>query len=142
MSKPLFALIIAATSNCPLVDVAGTYRINLQTQSASSWRLDDSQPGCLKSGIVDVKVSPDGLMNGDSLTWPPGNMAIFNNSDKFAGRIVPGTTPMQWEGSARDVEMKGTWNRGQLSGEFVRRFIDGKKEIECRGKVSGFKTEK
>jgi hypothetical protein len=49
---------------------------------------------------------------------------------------------MQWVGSAGDVEFKGTWRRGQLSGEFVRRFVYDGKQIECRGKVSGFKMGK
>lgn len=49
---------------------------------------------------------------------------------------------MQWVASAGDVEMKGTWRKGQLSGEFVQRFIENGKEIECRGKVSGFKKSK
>jgi hypothetical protein len=49
---------------------------------------------------------------------------------------------LQWVASAGDIEMKGIWKRGQISGEFVQRFIEGGKEIECRGKVSGFKTGK
>lgn len=141
MIKPLFAVMIAAAMNCPLVNVAGTYTVNFQTQSASSWEID-SKPGCRKSGTVTVEINSEGLMNGDSLEWPPGNMSIINNSGKFSGRVAPGKEPMSWEGSAMDVEMKGTWNRGQLSGEFVRRFIYENKEIECKGKISGFKTGK
>jgi hypothetical protein len=47
---------------------------------------------------------------------------------------------MKWVAAAGDVEMRGTLQGGELSGEFTQRFIEGKKEVECRGKVSGFKV--
>lgn len=142
MYKPILALIFAAVPNCPLVNVAGNYKLDLRTESASSWDLSDKERGCRKSGGTTIEIDSNGLMTGNNLTWPPGNSSILNNSGKLGGRVEPEPEPMQWVASAGDVEMKGTWKRGQLSGEFVRRFIYDGKEIECRGKVSGFKRGK
>ncbi|MFM2060421.1 MAG: hypothetical protein RLZZ507_91 [Cyanobacteriota bacterium] len=144
MNKPLLALIVAATTNCPLVSVAGHYSFDLRTEQASSWRTG-SKPGCRKtgetvtSGIANgIKVNPDGIMEADKVVWSGGR----ESGGVFGGRVEPDSEPMQWFASAGDVEMKGTWRKGQLSGEFVQRFIENGKEIECRGKVSGFKKSK
>ncbi|MBK1989448.1 hypothetical protein A0J48_018235 [Sphaerospermopsis aphanizomenoides BCCUSP55] len=149
MNKPLLALIVAATTSCPLVNVAGNYSFDLRTEQASSWSTS-SQPGCRKTGSTywqtkGIKINSDGIMDGQgqSIIWPNDPpRGGYHGSGLFGGRVEPGTEPMQWVASAGDVEMKGTWRKGQLSGEFVQRFIENGKEIECRGKVSGFKKSK
>jgi hypothetical protein len=157
MYKTLTALILAAATNCPLVDVAGTYTFTIRTEQASSWYgVGDpvSKAGCRKTGGTkwgEIVISPDGSMVGkssggvsgrDFLVGNPGQGGSSRNLGVFGGRVEPGSEPMQWVASAADIEMKGIWKRGQISGEFVQRFIEGGKEIECRGKVSGFKTGK
>lgn len=131
--------VVAATTNCPLVDVAGTYTLDLRTETASSWLGKDPEGGCSKTGSVDkdVKIQADGTMIGGGVGWGSGGW-----HGVFGGRVEPGTEPMKWFGSAGDTEIAGTWRRGQLSGQFVQRFMAGKKEIECRGVVSGFKKGK
>lgn len=74
----------------------------------------------------------------ENVVWSSGG----RKSGYLAGRVEPSGEPIRWEASAGDIEMKGIWNRGQLSGEFVQRFIEGRKEIECHGRVSGFQTGK
>jgi hypothetical protein len=139
MSNIMLALVVAAATNCPLVDVAGNYTFDLRTEQASSWYKVDGNFGCRKTARTEwrgIKINPDGTMVGGDVVWSQGGA----KSGVFAGRVEPGSEPMQWVGSAGNVEMKGTWRRGQLSGEFVQRFIEGGKEIECRGTVNGFKT--
>ena len=124
--------------NCPLVNVAGNYTISLHTETATVWS-ENSRKGCKNTAYVSKPViQPDGLIVAGLLYWSPDNWP----GGAFGGRVEPGAEPMQWVASAGDVEMKGTWKRGQLSGEFVRRFIYDGKEIECLGKVSGFKRGK
>lgn len=145
MSKPLLAAILVAANNCPLVSVAGNYTLDLKTESATVWS-DSPNSGCRSNGfIAGLSIQPDGLMAGDrrySLIWINPSGTRFHTKSTFGGRVEPGSEPMQWVGSVRDVEMKGTWRRGQLSGEFIRRFVYDGKQIECRGKVSGFKIGK
>ncbi|MBJ7900132.1 MAG: hypothetical protein GC158_09475 [Cyanobacteria bacterium RI_101] len=144
MYKPLLALILAAVPNCPLVNVAGNYTLDLRTDSATVWS-DDPRSGCRSNGLIrGLSIQTDGLMTGSrqSLAWINPSGTRFHTESTFGGRVEPGSEPMQWVGSAGDVEMTGTWKRGQLSGEFVRRFVYDGKQIECRGKVSGFKTGK
>ncbi|TRU45852.1 MAG: hypothetical protein EWV49_18060 [Microcystis aeruginosa Ma_QC_Ch_20071001_S25] len=144
MYKTLTAVIIAAATNCPLVDVAGKYTLDLKTESATVWS-DSPNSGCRSSGLIGgLAIQPDGLMTASrqSLIWINPSGTRYHTDSTFGGRVEPGSEPMQWVGSAGDVEFKGTWRRGQLSGEFVRRFVYDGKQIECRGKVSGFKMGK
>lgn len=133
---------IAQAANCPLLDIAGKYSFTLQTQKASSWYgVDGSRFGCRKTGGTEsgvIGINPDGTMVGGQFRWSGGGRLSGNVS----GRVEPGTEPMQWVGSIGDISMKGTLRRGQLSGEFVQHFIEGGKEIECHGTVSGFKVGK
>jgi hypothetical protein len=127
---------IAEAANCPLVNIAGTYSFDLRTEKASSWY--GIGYGCGKTGRTEtggIQINPDGTMVGGTVVMSPGGQ----KSDIFGGRIESDSKPVKWEGSAGDIEMKGTWVKGQLSGEFVQRFIVQDKEVECRGKVSGFK---
>lgn len=148
---------IAEAANCPLVDVAGTYTFTIRTEQASSWYGVGNPPskaGCRQTGGTkwgEILISSDGSMVGKSSGGVGGREFFVGNPTQggssrnlgiFGGRIEPGSEPMQWFATAGDIEMKGTWKRGQLSGEFVQRFIEGGKEIECHGKVSGFKTDK
>ena len=132
---------IAEAADCPLVNIAGTYSFDLRTEKASSWYGIDGNYGCRKTGRTEfegIKINPDGTMVGSTVIMSPGG----RKSGIFGGRIESDNKPVQWEASADDIEMKGTWVKGQLSGEFIQRFIEGKKEVECRGKVSGFKARK
>jgi hypothetical protein len=146
MPKIPIAFILAAATNCPLVNIAGTYTLDLKTETATVWS-DTPISGCRSNGFIkDLRIQPDGLMIGDprySLIWiNPSGTQYSTDGSSFGGRVEPGSEPMQWMGSVRDVEIKGTWRRGQLSGEFVRRFVYDGKQIECRGKVNGFKKGK
>ncbi|REJ60024.1 MAG: hypothetical protein DWQ56_01880 [Microcystis aeruginosa DA14] len=135
---------IAEAANCPLVNVAGKYTLDLKTESATVWS-DDPRSGCRSNGLIrGLSIQTEGLMTGarQSLAWINPSGTRFHTESTFGGRVEPSSEPMQWVGSAGDVEFKGTWRRGQLSGEFVRRFVYDGKQIECRGKVSGFKTGK
>lgn len=128
------------------MDIAGNYTLDLKTESATIWS-DLPTTGCRSNGFIKrLNIQTDGLMTGDprySLIWiNPSGTQYNTEASIFGGRIEPSGELMQWLGSVRDVEMKGTWRRGQLSGEFVRRFVYDGKQIECRGKVSGFKTGK
>ena len=132
MYKTLTAVIIAAATNCPLVDVAGTYMVQLITEN--------SPEGCPAKGGGYVKVDADGLMVQSSAFnyhggWP----------GKFGGRIEPGAEPMQWTGTSSHeyyaIEYQGTWKRGQLSGQFIAKGAKGER-LECKGKVMGFKAGK
>jgi hypothetical protein len=132
---------IAEAANCPLVNIAGTYSFDLRTEKASSWYGIDGNYGCRKTGRTEsngIQINPDGTMVGGTVVLSPGG----RKSEILGGRIEPDNKPVQWEASAGDIEMKGTWVKGQLSGEFVQRFIEQGKEVECRGKVSGFKRGK
>jgi hypothetical protein len=132
---------IAEAADCPLVNIAGTYSFDLRTEKASSWVEIDGNYGCRKTGRTEfggIKINPDGTMVGNIVIMSPGG----RKSGIFGGRIESDNKPVKWEASAGDIEMKGTWVKGQLSGEFTQRFIEGKKEVECRGKVSGFKVGK
>ncbi|MDB9311144.1 hypothetical protein PN478_08885 [Dolichospermum circinale CS-534/05] len=146
MSKTLLALIVAAATNCPLVNIAGDYTLDLRTETATAWN-DSPSLGCRSTGSISgLKIQPDGLMTGHprySLLWVnPGGGMYHTEGSVFGGRVEPGSEPMQWTGSVRDVEITGTLRRGQLSGTFVRRLVIDGKQIECRGKVSGFKKGK
>lgn len=138
ISFTLSLTLIAEAASCPLVNVAGNYTISLHTKSATAWN-DNAGKGCKNTAYIDKPViQPDGLIVAGRLYWSPANW----DGGKFGGRVEPGTEPMQWVGNAGDTEMKGTWRRGQLSGEFVRRFVYQGQQIECRGTVNGFKTGK
>jgi hypothetical protein len=150
MNKMVLALLMAASNNCPLVDVAGTYTLDLRTETATVWNEINANQGCSSKGHVsigqdyrtnNVNIQADGIMTAGNLYWwGNGN---YNYSDgQFGGRVKPGPEPMQWVGSAGNTELKGTWERGQLSGEFIRRFTYEGKRIECRGTISGFKKSK
>jgi hypothetical protein len=134
---------IAEAADCPLVKVAGVYTVSLRTEKASSWYgVGESNFGCRKTGRINwsgspITVNPDGTMVGAAVVWEGGK-----SSGIFGGRIKPDSEPMKWVAAAGDVEMRGTLQGGELSGEFTQRFIEGKKEVECRGKVSGFKVGK
>jgi hypothetical protein len=123
-----------------LVNVAGNYTaITLHTENATVWS-ENFSSGCMNTGYIpNPVIQPDGLIVSKRLYWGTGNSAWGGD---FGGRVEPGAEPMQWVASAGDVEMKGTWRRGQLSGEFIRRFVHKGQQIECRGKVSGYKTGK
>ena len=120
----------------PTVDLAGTYTFDLRTETASSWLGQDPEGGCSKTGGVNgnVTIQSNGTMTGGGVGWGSGGW-----HGVFGGRVELGTEPMKWTGSAGDTEMKGTWQGGQISGDFIQRFISRKKEVECLGKVSGFK---
>jgi hypothetical protein len=149
MSKVMLALVVAAATNCPLVNVAGNYTFDLRTVTATVWN-DDPHHGCVSKGyvgpnsggITSVHISPDGLMTADMLWLVYANGVGTTGGGQFGGRVEAGSEPMQWVGSAGDTEFKGTWRKGQLSGEFTRRFVWQGQQIECRGTVSGFKKGK
>ncbi|AFY59672.1 hypothetical protein [Synechococcus sp. PCC 6312] len=135
-------VLIAEAANCPLVDVAGSYSFTLQTEKASTWySVDNNRFGCRKTGGTEwkgIKINPDGTMVSGDFVWSGGG----RKSGIFSGRVEPSAEPMQWVGTAGDISMKGVLRRGQLSGQFVQHFIEGGKEVECHGTVSGFKVGK
>jgi|LakMenE01Jun11ns_1017448.scaffolds.fasta_scaffold9910668_4 hypothetical protein len=134
---------IAEAADCPLVDIAGVYTVSLRTEKASSWYgVGGNNFGCRKTAEINwsgspITINPDGTMVGAAVVWEGGK-----DSGNFGGRVKLNSQPIKWVAAAGDVEMKGTWQGGELSGEFVQRFIEGKKEVECSGKVSGFKAGK
>jgi hypothetical protein len=91
--------LIAEAANCPLVNVAGTYLIQIMTVN--------SPEGCPVKGGGYITISADGLMvHSDSFRYYGGSPG------KFGGRIEPGTEPMQWTGTSSHeyyaIEYQGT----------------------------------
>jgi len=114
----LSIVFIAEAADCPLVNIAGTYSFELRTEKASSWYGVDGNYGCRKTGRTEfegIKINPDGTIVSSTFILSPGG----RKSGIFGGRIESDNKPVQWEASAGDIEMKGTWVKGQLSGEFV-----------------------
>ncbi|MEB3192735.1 MAG: hypothetical protein VKL42_20525 [Snowella sp.] len=131
---------IAEAANCPLVNVQGTYLVQLITEN--------SPEGCPVKGGGSVAIQPDGMMVPSIA--PTGNPSSFNYHGgwpgTFGGRIEPGAEPMQWTGTSSHeyyaIEYQGIWKQGQLSGKFIAKGTDRVKRLECRGKVLGFKVRK
>ncbi|BAY24698.1 hypothetical protein NIES2100_44940 [Calothrix sp. NIES-2100] len=125
---------IAEAANCPLVDVQGTYLVQLITEN--------SPEGCPVKGGGYVNIGADGLMvQSDAFNYHGGWPG------KFGGRIEPGAEPMQWTGTSSHeyyaIEYQGSWKQGQLSGKFIAKGAKGThKGLECLGKVVGFKAKK
>ena len=137
MYKTLTAFILAAATNCPLVNVAGTYMVQLITENPSN--------DCPAKGGGTVVIQSDGLMvPGVALG---GNPTSFNfgggSAGRFGGRVEPSQGTMQWVGTSSHtyfaIEYTGTLRQGQLSGKFSAQSSKGK---QCNGKVVGFKTGK
>jgi hypothetical protein len=141
-----FAL-IAEAANCPLVDISGTYMVQLITENPSQ--------DCPSKGGGKVKIQPDGLIVTPYEPGLPGfRFGGGGRSGEFAGRVEPGTETMQWVGTSRHdyfaVEYTGTLRKGQLSGQFSAQgssvsgqfSAQGGKLVKCKGKVIGFKTGK
>jgi hypothetical protein len=145
MSKVVLALLMVASTNCPLVDVAGTYQLDLRTETATVWDEVNVNRGCSSKGHIRrsqgtiFDIQPNGIMTNGYLYWWNSHNTYQYFGGQFGGRVKLGSEPIQWVGNAGDTELKGTWERGQLSGEFIRRFTYEGKRIECRGTVSGFK---
>lgn len=127
---------IAEAANCPLVDVQGTYLVQLITENPSEV--------CPTKGGGPVTIDSNGLMVGRGAGVPFFYGPSWQRG--FGGRIEPGPEPMGWTGTSSHanyaIEYQGTWKRGQLSGKFIAKGYNKSKPIECYGKVTGFKTGK
>lgn len=139
---------IAEAANCPLVDISGTYMIQLVTDESSLtlYPTKINGEGCPPKGGGKAIIQPDGLMIPIQVnTIGPRNFA-FGGAGEFAGRVEPGNEPMQWIGTSSHsyfaVEYMGTLRRGQLSGQFVAQSSGRNKLVKCTGKVIGFKVGK